>query len=80
MCDPSLALVVLVTKCMFAFSPLEFHIRKEEFLTLVLAGQQLQALSFAREQLAPVSTGHSDQLMRLMGALAFPNLKEAPEE
>jgi hypothetical protein len=47
---------------------------------MVLAGQQIQALEFAREHLAPMAAVDSNQLMRLMGALAFPNLKDAPQE
>ena len=61
-------------------SPLEFYLRKEEFLAMVLAGQQIQALEFAREHLAPIAAVDSNQLMRLMGALAFPNLRDAPQE
>lgn len=47
---------------------------------MVLAGQQIQALEFAREHLAPIAAVDSNQLMRLMGALAFPNLNDAPQE
>ncbi|EFN55158.1 hypothetical protein CHLNCDRAFT_57944 [Chlorella variabilis] len=54
-----------------AKSKLEFKLRVQEFVELVRAGQQLEAIAYARRHLAPWAPQHMPELQRAAALLAF---------
>lgn len=54
-----------------ARSRLEFKLRVQEFVELVRAGQQLEAIAYARRHLAPWAGQHMQELQRAAALLAF---------
>ncbi|PRW44610.1 macrophage erythroblast attacher [Chlorella sorokiniana] len=54
-----------------AKSKLEFKLRVQEFVELVRAGQQLEAIAYARRHLAPWASQYLPELQRAAALLAF---------
>ena len=59
---------------------LEFLLRTQEFVCLLLRGEQQQGLCFAKEHLAPNAELAPSLVQQLMGLLAFSSPHKAPPE
>ena len=61
-------------------NPLEFYLRTQEFVVLLLNGDKMAGLEFATEHLAPNAEIDPELVQQLMGLLAFPSPTQAPSE
>ena len=52
-------------------SKFEFQLRLQEFIELVRADENMQAITYARKHLAPWGATHMKELQRVMATLAF---------
>ena len=61
-------------------SPLEYIVKVQQCLHLLQTASRIEAFHFASEQLAPLANIDAPLLQRVMGLLAFDDIRMAPAE